>query len=60
MKNTLITYIQKKSQTTNLKILEAAYKWKKQKLAASEKDYDYYEVSFELYQNCELMFCILS
>ncbi|KAF3557130.1 hypothetical protein F2Q69_00016283 [Brassica cretica] len=28
------------SQTTNLKILEAAYKWKKQKLAASEEDYD--------------------
>ncbi|KAH0940301.1 hypothetical protein HID58_007762, partial [Brassica napus] len=40
------------SQTTNLKILEAAYKWKKQKLAASEEDYDYYQVSFELYQNC--------
>ncbi|KAH0845210.1 hypothetical protein HID58_091891, partial [Brassica napus] len=39
------------SQTTNLKILEAAYKWKKQKLAASEEDYDYYQVSFELYQN---------
>ncbi|KAH0923470.1 LOW QUALITY PROTEIN: hypothetical protein HID58_023488 [Brassica napus] len=31
------------SQTTNLKILEAAYKWKKQKLAASEEDYDYYQ-----------------
>lgn len=44
------------SQTTNLKILEAAYKWKKQKLAASEEDYDYYQVSFELYQNCELIF----
>ena len=28
------------SQTTNLKILEAAYKWKKQKLASSEEDYD--------------------
>jgi crooked neck len=26
------------SQTTNLKILEAAYKWKKQKVAASEDD----------------------
>ncbi|WZY87351.1 hypothetical protein YC2023_033735 [Brassica napus] len=59
MKNTLITYIQKKSQTTNLKILEAAYKWKKQKLAASEKDYDYYEVSFELYQNFAVMMMTL-
>ncbi|KAG2279963.1 hypothetical protein Bca52824_051183 [Brassica carinata] len=39
------------SQTTNLKILEAAYKWKKQKLAASEEDYNYYQVSFESYQN---------
>ncbi|WZZ04990.1 hypothetical protein YC2023_090911 [Brassica napus] len=28
------------SQTTNLKILEAAYKWKKQKLATSEEEYD--------------------
>ncbi|KAJ0255193.1 Crooked neck protein [Hirschfeldia incana] len=28
------------SQTTNLMILEAAYKWKKQKLATSEEDYD--------------------
>lgn len=28
------------SQTTNLKILEAAHRWKKQKLAASEEDFD--------------------
>ncbi|KAF3609418.1 hypothetical protein DY000_02048353 [Brassica cretica] len=50
----------KESQTTNLKILEAAYKWKKQKLAASEEDYDYYQVSFELYQNSAAVYKVYS
>ncbi|CAN6840300.1 unnamed protein product, partial [Brassica oleracea] len=43
------------SQTTNLKILEAAYKWKKQKLAASEEDYNYYQTfrfTFSVHRHC--------